>query len=55
MNCRGCQQRFLPIPDLFRKIEGDSARRVTSSMNGDKIFHTGSMKRLVVETTICEK
>ena len=52
MNCRGCRQRFLPLPDLFRKIEGDSARRVTSSGNGDKIFYTGSIKRLVVETTI---
>ena len=27
----------------------------TSSMNEDKIFHTGSMKKLVVETTIYEK
>ena len=29
MNCRGCRQRFLPLPDLSRKIEGDSARRVS--------------------------
>ena len=28
MNCRGCRQRFLPLPDLSRKIEGDSVRRV---------------------------
>ena len=28
MNCRGCWQRFLPLPDLSRKIEGDSVRRV---------------------------
>ena len=28
MNCRGCRQRFLPLPNLFRKIEGDSVRRV---------------------------
>ena len=28
MNCRGCQQRFLPLPDLSRKIEGDSVRMV---------------------------
>ena len=27
----------------------------TSSMNEDKIFHAGSMKKLVVETTIYEK
>ena len=27
----------------------------TSSMNEDKSFHTGSMKKLVVETTIYEK
>ena len=27
----------------------------TSSMNEDKIFHTGSMKKLVAETTIYEK
>ena len=26
-----------------------------SSMNEDKIFHAGSMKKLVVETTIYEK
>ena len=29
MNCRGCRQRFLPLPDLSRKIEGDSVHRVT--------------------------
>ena len=28
MNCQGCRQRFLPLPDLSRKIEGDSVRRV---------------------------
>ena len=28
MNCRGCRQRFLPLPDLSKKIEGDSVRRV---------------------------
>ena len=28
MNCRGCWQRFLPLLDLSRKIEGDSVRRV---------------------------
>ena len=28
MNCRGCWQRFLPLPDLSGKIEGDSVRRV---------------------------
>ena len=28
MNCQGCRQRFLPLPDLSRNIEGDSARRV---------------------------
>ena len=27
----------------------------TSSMNEDKIFHTGSMKKLVVERTVYEK
>ena len=33
MNCRGCQQRFLPLPDLSRKIEGDSVRRVRDCQN----------------------
>ena len=28
MNCQGCWQRLLPLPDLSRKIEGDSVRRV---------------------------
>ena len=28
MNCRGCRQRFLSLPDLSRKIEGDSIHRV---------------------------
>ena len=28
MNCRGCLQRFLPLPDLPGKIEEDSVRRV---------------------------
>ena len=28
MNCRGCRQRFPSLPDLSRKIEGDSVRRV---------------------------
>ena len=28
MNCRGCRQRFLSLPDLSRKIEGDSVCRV---------------------------
>ena len=31
MNCRGCRQRFLLLPDLSRKIEGDSVRRVPVS------------------------
>ena len=26
MNCRGSRQRFLSLPDLSRKIEGDSVR-----------------------------
>ena len=34
MNCRGCRQRFLPLPDLSRKIEGDSVRR--AAIHGDK-------------------
>ena len=34
MNCRGCRQRFLPLPDLSRKIEGDSVRRV--AIHGDE-------------------
>ena len=34
MNCRGCRQRFLPLPDLSRKIEGDSVRRVAVKMQG---------------------
>ena len=28
MNFRGCRQRFLPLPDLARKIEEGSVRRV---------------------------
>ena len=28
MNCRGCRQRFLPLPDLSRKIEGGLVCRV---------------------------
>ena len=28
MNSRGRRHRFLPLPDLSRKIEGDSVRRV---------------------------
>ena len=28
MNCRGCRQRFLPLPDFPRKIEGVSVGRV---------------------------
>ena len=32
MNCWGCRQRFLPLPDLSRKIEGDSVRRVIKSV-----------------------
>ena len=28
MNSRGRRQRFLPLPDLSMKIEGDSVRRV---------------------------
>ena len=28
MNCLGCRQRSLPLPDLSRKIKGDSVRRV---------------------------
>ena len=34
MNCRGCRQRFLPLPDLSRKIEGDYVCRV--AIHGDK-------------------
>ena len=34
MNCRGCRQRFLPLPDLSRKIEGDFARRVCKELIG---------------------
>ena len=26
MNCRGCRQKFLPLPDLSRKIEGDCSQ-----------------------------
>ena len=33
MNCRGCRQRFLPLPDLSRKIEGDSVRRVALTLS----------------------
>ena len=32
MNCRGCRQRFLPLPDLSRKIEGDFVRRLYAAM-----------------------
>ena len=28
MNSRGCRQSLPPLPDLSRKIEGDSVRRV---------------------------
>ena len=38
MNCRGCRQRFLPLPDLSRKIEGDSVRRVVISIMYSKTF-----------------
>ena len=40
MNCRGCRQRFLPLPDLSRKIEGDSVRRVLSkhSLSQNKYY-----------------
>ena len=31
MNCRGYWQRSLPLPDLTRKIEGDSNCRVSFS------------------------
>ena len=34
MNCRGGRQRFLPLPHLSRKIEGDSVCRV--AIHGDK-------------------
>ena len=36
MNCRGCRQRFLPLPDLSRKIEGDSVCKVPSFMTTDQ-------------------
>ena len=31
MNCRGCWQRFLPLLDLSRKIEGDCSQGRVSS------------------------
>ena len=39
MNYRGCWQRFLPLPNLSRKIEGDSVRRVPYQ-NSEKILQT---------------
>ena len=39
MNYRGCRQRFLPLPDLSRKIEGDSVRRVPYQKS-EKIIQT---------------
>ena len=33
MNCRGCRQRLLPLPDLSRKIEGDSVRTVMTEQS----------------------
>ena len=39
MNYRGCRQRFLPLPDLSRKIEGDSVRRVPYQKS-EKIYNT---------------
>ena len=39
MNCRGCRRRFLPLPNLSRKIEGDSVRRVTACVScHDSLF-----------------
>ena len=38
MNCRGCRQRFLPLPDLSRKIEGDSVRRVRKKGTVNSLF-----------------
>ena len=31
-NCLECRQRFLPLPDLSRKIEGDSVRWVVMAL-----------------------
>ena len=39
MNYRGCRQRFLSLPDLSRKIEGDSVRRVPYQKS-EKIIQT---------------
>ena len=39
MNYRGCWQRFLPLHDLSRKIEGDSVRRVPFQKS-EKIIQT---------------
>ena len=39
MNYRGCWQRFLPLHDLSRKIEGDSVCRVPFQKR-EKIIQT---------------
>ena len=51
MNCGGCRQRFLPVPDLSRKIEGDSVRRVQliSSQGGKRLSNSANRKTLIVE------
>ena len=36
-------------------VQSPALYKLRPSMNEDKIFHTGSMKKLVVETTIYEK
>ena len=36
MNCRGCCQRFLPLSDLSRKIEGNLLDKIRKlNMNGN--------------------
>ena len=49
MNCRGCRQRFLPLPDLSRKIEGESVRRVQKEAyqrehRGQRLVSCSSLK-----------
>ena len=49
MNCQGCRQRFLPLPDLSRKIEGDSVRRVITIVLN--ILHKITMLTSFIATT----
>ena len=40
MNCRGSQQRFLPLSDLSRKIEGGTVCRVPQHLHSSALKST---------------